>query len=309
MYDLLIMPFAEYGFMARALLVLLALSVGAGAVGVLVNLRDLEFISDGLVHAVFPGVAVGAVFFSNDGITLGAAIAGTVAAVVLTVAATRFGTADAPVAVVLTAAFSLGVVVVSTSSYPGQLESLLFGQLLGVHLDQVRDTAVIAVVVLVMLGLTRRAQLFRAFDPDGAQAAGYRPLATDLVLNLAIALVIVAGSRVMGNLLVLAILIVPAAAARNLTRTLAPMALGAMVIAGLGSWLGLSVAFDASMRRDLSLSPSGTVVLSFIALYALSLAWRGAMWAFGRRRSGRMPQPHPDAPRPAAAVTHIPEEA
>lgn len=304
LYDLLIVPFAEYGFMTRALLVLLALSVGAGAVGVLVNLRDLEFVSDGLVHAVFPGVAIGAVFFSNEGITLGAAVAGTVAAVVLTVTATRFGTADAPVAVVLTAAFSIGVVVVSTSSYPGQLESLLFGQLLGVHLDQVRDTALIAVIVVVMLWLTRRAQVYRAFDAQGARASGYRPLATDLVLNLAIALVIVAGSRVMGNLLVLAILIVPAAAARNLTRTLGPMMLGAVAVSSLGSWLGLSIAFDASMRRDVSLSPSGTVVLSFIALYAVSLAWRGVRVIVGRMRQARV-----EPPSNARAMAHIPEEA
>ena len=263
-------------FMGRALFVLLVLSVAAGVIGVFINLRGLEFLSDGLTHAVFPGIAAGIVLGGRDGLYVGALIAAVAAAIVLTLLSNKRVSSDATIAIVLTAMFSLGVIFVSRSrDYAGQLESLLFGHLLTVTATEVAVTSIVAVVALLIVMVTFRAQLFLAFDRSAAQAAGYRPLALNLALNVAIALVVVAASSAVGNLLVLAVLIVPGAVARLATGRLPLMFVFSAGFAMLASWLGLATAFGLSLGADVSIPGGATVVLVFVLGYLLMLGWRG----------------------------------
>ena len=272
--SILIDPFA-LPFMARALGVLLALAVVAGLVGVLVTLRGLEFISDGLTHAVFPGIAIGFVWGGRGGLFLGAIVTAAVAAVVLTLISRRGVASDSAIAIVLTGFFSVGVLVVSRQTdYAGQLDALLFGRLLTVtDADLQRTLAVCALAVVIVL-LTLPGQLYRAFDRRGSEAAGFRPLALDLALNVAIALVVVAASSAVGNLLVLAVLIVPGAIARLVTLRLRLLFPIATVAAALAGWLGLAVDFGASVDAGIALPAGSTVVVTLVALYAVVLAVR-----------------------------------
>jgi zinc/manganese transport system permease protein len=262
-------------FMARALVVLIALSLVAGVVGVLVNLRSLEFISDGLTHSVFPGIAIGFVWGGRDGLFVGAMIAAILAAVVLTVITRRAVSGDAAIAIVFTAMFSVGILVVSRETdYAGQLEQLLFGRLLTVTDTEVVQTLVICAIAVLLLGVTLKQQIFRAFDRTAVAAVGYRPLLLDLVLNVAIALVVVAASSAVGNLLVLAVLIVPGAVARLITVrlwVLFPLAAG---FAALCAWLGLALGFEASVTAGIDLPSGATVVLVLVAGYLLVLLGR-----------------------------------
>jgi len=279
-------------FMARALIVLVVLSLVAGLVGVLVNLRGLEFISDGLTHAVFPGIAVGFVWGGRDGLFVGAMVAALLAAVVLTLIVRRAVSSDAAIAVVFTAMFSIGVIVVSRgTNYVGQLEQLLFGRLLTVSAAEVVQTAVICGIALLLVGATLKQQMFRAFDHAGSAAAGYRPFLLDIVLNVAIAMVVVAASNAVGNLLVLAVLIVPGAFARLVTDRLwllFPVAAGFAVLA---AWFGLAIGFEASVTSGIDLPSGATVVLLLVAGYALALVARLALDRVaggGSRRSSRV---------------------
>jgi zinc/manganese transport system permease protein len=262
-------------FMARALVVLIALSLVAGVVGVLVNLRSLEFISDGLTHSVFPGIAIGFVWGGRDGLFVGAMIAAILAAVILTVITRRAVSGDAAIAIVFTAMFSIGILVVSRQTdYAGQLEQLLFGRLLTVTDTEVTQTLVICAIALLLLGVTLKQQVFRAFDRTAVAAVGYRPILLDLVLNVAIALVVVAASSAVGNLLVLAVLIVPGAVARLITVRLwllFPLAAG---FAALSAWFGLALGFQASVGAGIDLPSGATVVLVLVAGYLLVLVVR-----------------------------------
>ena len=262
-------------FMGRALMVLLVLSVAAGVIGVFINLRGLEFLSDGLTHAVFPGIAAGFVFGGREGLYVGALIAAIAAAVVLTLLANRKVSSDATIAIVLTAMFSLGVIFVSRSTeFSGQLESLLFGHLLTVTPTEVIITSIVAVVALLLMIVTFRGQLFLAFDRSAALAAGYRPVVINLTLNVAIALVVVAASSAVGNLLVLAVLIVPGAVARLATGGLSLMFVISVGFAMLASWLGLAVAFGLSVSADVAIPGGATGVLVCVLGYVLLLGWR-----------------------------------
>jgi ABC-type Mn2+/Zn2+ transport system permease subunit len=259
-------------FMGRALLVLIVLSIAAGVIGVFINLRGLEFLSDGLTHAVFPGLAAGFVFGGQGGVLIGALVAAAAATIVLTLMSNNRVTSDATTAIVLTAMFSIGVIIVSASpGRAGGLEQLLFGHLLTVTDSEAITTALVAGVALAMVLLTFRRQVFRAFDAQGSAAAGYRSVSTELVLNVAIALIIVAASNAVGNLLVLAVLIVPGALSRLVTTKLGGLFAVAVGGALLASWVGLALGFTISVEGGVDVPAGATVALSFVALYGIAL--------------------------------------
>ena len=268
--SVLIDPFAA-PFMGRGLTQMALLALICGPVSVFVFLRRMSFVADALTHTVFPGVVLGHLLAGADGIFGGALIAGVVTAGVLTLLARdgRIGD-DAATAVVLTAMFSLGVVLVSRrSSYTSDLTSLLFGRILTVTARQLAETAVLAVLILALLALGARAFVVRAFDPAGARAAGLRPAWLDLWLNLLVALVVVAAVRAVGTVLVVALLIVPAAAARLVTDRLAVMAgIGALLVFGAG-YAGLLLSWVASVGHGIRLTSASAVVLMLVASYAL----------------------------------------
>lgn len=262
-------------FMGRALLVLIVLSIAAGVIGVFINLRGLEFLSDGLTHAVFPGLAAGFVFGGQGGVIIGALVAAAAATIVLTLMSNNRVTSDATTAIVLTAMFSIGVIIVSASpGRAGGLEQLLFGHLLTVTTTEAITTAAVAAGALILVLLTFRRQVFRAFDPEGSAAAGYRLVSTELVLNVAIALVIVAASNAVGNLLVLAVLIVPGALSRLVSSKLGGIFAVAIGSALLASWIGLAIGFHISVVGGVDVPAGATVALSFVAFYALALIAR-----------------------------------
>lgn len=276
----LVQPFA-LPFMARALVTLLVLALAAGTVGVLVNLRKLEFMSDGLSHAVFPGLVIGFLAAGNPGLLPGALVAALIASVILSLLGRKSGDQNV-VAIVLTSFFSLGIVVVSTmEGYSGQLTEMLFGRLLSITDSQVIITAVLIAVALIMVGATWRKQVFRAFDRQGAAALGVRTTWLDVAANGAVALFVVAAAAAVGSLLVLAVLIVPAASARLLTRTVAPAVVVATALAALGSWFGLAMSWHLSIELDVQASPGATVALTMVALYAAAMLVHLAV----RRRS------------------------
>ncbi len=268
----MIEPF-QAPFMARALAELALLALICGPVSVFVFLRRLSFVSDALTHTVFPGVVIGFVAGGIEGLVVGALVAAIVTAVVLTLL-TRGGSLsdDASTAVVLTAMFSIGVVLVSRrSSYTSDLTAFLFGRILTVTTRQLIETAVLAAVILGLLLIGSRAFLFRTFDPAGAAAAGYRIAWLDLWLNVIVALVVVAAVRAVGTILVVALLVVPAAAARMVTARLPVMALlgtGLILAAGYG---GLLLSWTASIDYGIALTSASAVVLLLVAAYLVLL--------------------------------------
>lgn len=261
-------------FMGRALLLLVVLSLAAGVIGVFINLRGLEFVADGLVHAVFPGIAAGFVVAGTDGVLIGALIAAAAATVALTLLSNDRVSSDATTAIVLTSMFSIGVLIVSsTPSRAGGLEQLLFGHLLTVTPADAWMTVGVSLGALLLVLFSFRRQLFRAFDQVSSIASGYNRVVTDVLLNIAIALVIVAGSNAVGNLLVLAILIVPGALARLLSTKLTPLFVIAIVSGVIASWLGLATGFSVSVNLNVDMPGGATVALAFVALYTVALAF------------------------------------
>jgi manganese/iron transport system permease protein len=268
---LLIEPF-QAGYMQRALIEAVILGVLGGVIGVHVVLRRLEFLADALTHTVFPGMA--AAFVIGGSLYVGALITGGLSAVLLTVLTrNRRVTPDAALAVLLTGFFSIGVIIISRShSYTADLTVLLFGRVLAVDQAQIVATAATGALVLALLWALHKEFVLREFDPDAAEALGYPIGALDLVLNVLITLVVVSAVRAVGSVLVIALLITPAATARLLVRGSVGrmMAVGALVGA-LGGWLGLALSYEGSLHHGWRLASGGTIVLALTLLFAATL--------------------------------------
>jgi manganese/iron transport system permease protein len=241
-------------------------------VGVFVVLRRLAFVSDALTHTIFPGVVIAHLL--DRSLLLGALAFGVLTAVLLTgITSSRRVGADAALAILLTSFFSLGVVLVSrTRTYTADLTVFLFGRVLAVDRADLLQTLALAAVVAATLWALRKELVLRAFDPDGAAAMGYRTAALDLVLNLLIALVVVAAVKAVGTVLVVALIVVPAAAARLLADRVATTVVLACAFGALGGWLGLAASYEVSVDHGVRLASGATIVVVLVGLFALAAA-------------------------------------
>ena len=253
----------EYDFWRRALLVALLSGLVCGVVGTHVVLRGMAFIGDAVAHAVFPGIATAFVLGTN--LVIGGAVAGVVTALLIAVVAqNRRLKEDSVIGIFFAAAFGLGIVILSAApGYGGSLESFLFGSILGISDGDVVSVAVIGAILLLTTGVLNGRLVAATLDREQARAVGLPVFWLDLALYVMVTLAIVISLQAVGNVLVLALLVTPAAAARLLTDRLGVMMLLAPAIGAGGSVLGLylSYAFD--------LAAGGLIVLSLTGVFLL----------------------------------------
>lgn len=255
-------------YLIRALLVLLILGVAGGVIGVIVNLRSMEFSVEALVHSVFPGMVAGLALGGINGIIPGAGVVAAAAAVALTLA-TRTSINEAATAVVLTSFYGLGVVLsLSAGDYSGQLDALMFGRLLDVTDERLTQTIICAALALAIITCSWRSQILTAFDRTFATTQRHNILLTDALLNAAVAAIVVAASSAVGVLLVIGYLVIPGAASRLIARTT-----GGMVALSVGAGLLAAVMGITAMNLDLPrpISPQAAVSLSLILVFAAAL--------------------------------------
>ena len=227
-------------------------------------LRGLSFIGDALGHCVVPGVVVGYLLHSPIGVW--GLVAALVSAAAMSVLRRRreLG-ADAAIAIVFTTSFALGLALISASrSYLTDLTQILFGNVLSVGGEDLAVSAVCALTVIGTLLVLYRPLVLVAFDATSAQAVGLPRGQLDLMLYALIAIAIVSGAVAIGSLLVTALLVVPAAAARILMRSVASQMLTAALIGCLAGWIGMYASYYWR------LASGGSVVLAAVALFAVA---------------------------------------
>ena len=260
----------EFQFMRLALLEVVVVGVVAGFLGTYVVTRGMAFVSEAITHAVFPGIVIA--FLANVSLVLGGFAFGMLTALAISgLSLTRRIREDTAIGVVFAAFFALGVVLISTTEgYTRDLTNILFGDILAVtYTDLYLSLAVGSVALAIAIGL-RRALLLSSFDREMAQALGLPVFWLDTVLLLLITMTIVISLRAVGNILVLAMFVTPAATARLLVDDVGKMMpLGAL----LGATAGV-VGLYLSWHTDLA--AGGMIVLTatsfFIAALLVNLA-------------------------------------
>lgn len=260
MTDFLTAPW-QHTFMQRAFLVAMMCGLVCGVIGSHVVLRGMAFIGDAVSHAVFPGVAVAFVFHWN--LTIGGAVGGlTTALLIAAFAQNRRLKEDSVIGVFFAAAFGLGIVILSTApGYGGSLESFLFGQLLGISDADVTTVAVVGALLLLTAMLLHKELVAVGLDRETARAAGLPTFWLDIALYVMVTIAIVISVQAVGNILVLALLIIPAACARLLTDRLAIMMILGPFIGTGASLIGLYLSYTYD------LAAGGMIVLVATAVF------------------------------------------
>jgi manganese/iron transport system permease protein len=249
---------------ARAGIELVLVGIVGGVLGVFVVVRGLPYTVEAFSHTIFPGAVLAAAF--GGSIVIGGLIAGLVAAAGILLAGRSARTGDeTAIGVVFTGMFAAGALLASAlGPLDRDLTSFLFGSLLGVSRTDLLVSALVGAAVLAVLLVIRRPLIASSFDREAAAAAGVPTAGIDGVLLVLLALAVVVSVRSIGNVLVLAMFVTPAATARLVCRRLgATIALAACfgIAAGVG---GLYVSYYGGVAAG------GAVVLVATALFALT---------------------------------------
>ncbi len=266
--EFLLDPFLDNGFMTRALLAGVLVSIACAAVGTFVVLRGLAFIGDALAHGVLPGIAA-AILLGLPGM-LGAAVGAVVmiGGVSLVTRRSRLSS-DTAIGLLFVAMLALGVVMISYSdAFAGDLIAILFGQILGTSWQQVLVMAGATVVVLAVSVLAARPFLLLSFDPEQADVAGFPARRYHVLMLLLVALTVVVAFQTVGTLLVFGMLLAPAAAGALLAHRIGSMMVIAAIIGSASTYVGLLISywFDVAAGATIVL----VAVSAFFVIFALS---------------------------------------
>lgn len=255
----------QYEFFVRALGAAIVVGTVCAVVGTYVVLKGLAFIGDAISHAAFPGVV--AAFILGGSYYVGAAIAAVVTALGITYVSRRGRLrTDTAIGVLFAGTFALGIFMFSTiEGYVADLFGFLFGNLLSISPADLAGLLVLAAVILVTVAVFWKELLYATFDPLGAGAAGLRVEWLEYGFLVIVALTIVASLQAVGIILVVAMLVTPAATAQLLTVRFARMMMLAVGV-GIGSAvLGLYVSYWQDVASG------ATIVLVQTAAFLLVL--------------------------------------
>lgn len=263
---------ASAPYIFRPFCLLIVLAIASGIVGVFVNLRCAEFNAEALVHGIFPGIVVGALYGGIGQIIPGASICAIFLVAALVWASRSQKINESIIATVLTTFFALGIVIsLKKGDMSGQLEALMFGRLLDVTDDRMTQAMFICLFAIALLALTWKKQIVVAFDRASAPLMGVNTLLVDIVLNVAIAAVVVSASSAVGVLLVIGYLVIPGASARLVARTVGRMVAVGVAVGIFGVLLGMYVM---NLELDHPVSPQAAVALSICAMFVVVLILR-----------------------------------
>ena len=262
--------FEPYGFQFFRNGIVVATVAGAlcGLLGVFVVLRGMSYIGHGLSHAVFGGAAASAVIGIN--FFIGAGIWGIISGVLIArVARRRVLGADAAIGVVTTASFALGLALMNRYGQASKsTEAVLFGSVLGVKVSDIIAVSLVAVFALAVIVVWYRKMLFSTFDPDVAQVSGVNVSVVEVVLLSLLSLTILVTMRVIGTLLISALLVIPAAAARMTTNSFSRLLWISPLIGAVTCFFGMNLSYH------LDTSASATIILLdalvFIVVYTVA---------------------------------------
>ncbi|GIE31908.1 anchored repeat-type ABC transporter permease subunit [Actinoplanes italicus] len=254
----------DLAFLPKALTIATLAAIMCGVVGCYVVLRGMAFIGDAVAHAVFPGLAIA--FLFSGSLVVGGTVAGIVTALLVSVfAQNRRLKEDSVIGVFFVAAFALGIVIISRApGYAGSLQQFLFGSITGIPDRDLYVVGAATAGVLLAVLLLHKEFVAVTLDREMARALGLRVFWLDLTLYVLVTLAVVMAVQTIGNVLVLALLVTPAATARLLTDRLATMMWLAPVIGAGCAVIGLYLSWSWDLPAG------GTIVLTLTGAFLIA---------------------------------------
>lgn len=286
MVEFLLDPMA-YGFMQRGLIAAVLVGVVCAVMGAFVVLRGLAFIGDAVSHAAFPGLVIA--YLLGIPLYIGAAVAavGTALAIgaVARRGALRFDTA---VGVLFAGTFAFGILLFSTlKGYVSDLFSYLLGNVLGITLADIVQVALLGAIVLLIVIVLRKELLYASFDPAGAAASGLPVRALDYLLLGLVGVTIVVSIQAVGIIMVVAMLVTPAATGQLLVDRFWDLVKVAIAVSLVAAVSGLYLSFYLNVASGASIVLVETLMFGLALLLSPKSGWLGRV----RSRSALPGQP------------------
>jgi manganese/iron transport system permease protein len=254
-----------YGFIQRGLVAAVIVGIVCAVMGAFVVLKGIAFIGDAVSHASFPGVVIA--FMLGLPIYLGGAVAavGTALAIGFVSKRSRLRL-DTAIGVLFAGAFALGVLLYSSiDSYTGDLLGYLLGNILGIGITDLIQVTILGAIVLAVVLVMRKELLYATFDPLGAAAAGLPVDGLEYLLLGLLGVTIIVSIQAVGIILVVAMLVTPAATAQLLVTRFDRMTAVAAALATLAAVIGLYSSFY------LNVASGPAIVLVETLFFALAL--------------------------------------
>lgn len=259
LFETLLGPF-QFDFMVNAMIVAVLVSLPMALLSCFLVLRGWALMGDAVSHAVFPGVVIA--YIINIPYAIGAFVAGMCCAIASGFLKDNSRIKqDTVMGVVYSGMFGLGLVLYVKIESSVHLDHILFGDILGVGLEDILGSAAIAALTLLVIGLKWKDLLLHAFDPAHAWAVGLRVKLLHYGLLSLISLTIVGALKAAGIILAISLLIAPGAIALLLTRTFKAMLLMAMAISVAAAFLGVYLSFFIDS------APAPTIVMLYTILF------------------------------------------
>ncbi|PWC21715.1 iron ABC transporter [Brenneria roseae subsp. roseae] len=276
-FHLISTPFAEFGFMRRALVGCLVLTLSAAPLGCFLLLRRMSLIGDALSHAVLPGVAIGYLVsgMSLLAMGIGGFIAGLSVAMLSGLVSRQTELKeDASFAGFYLGSLALGVTLVSLRGSSIDLLHVLFGSILAIDRAALIDIALIGSASLIVFAIIYRALVIESFDVTFLRIASgrHRAVIHGLFLSLVV-LNLVAGFQLLGTLMAVGMMMLPAACARFWTQRLAIMLVTAMLLGMASSLIGLLWSYYA----DLPAGPAIILTTTLFFCFSICFGHNGGM--------------------------------
>ena len=242
-----------YGFMQRGLVAAVLIGIVCAVMGVFVVLKGLAFIGDAVSHAAFPGLVVA--YIIGAPLYIGGAIAAvaTALAIGLVTRRTRLRF-DTSVGVLFAGTFAFGVMLFSTiKGYVTDLLGYLLGNVLGIGVGDLVQVAILGAIVLAIVLVVRKELLFATFDPLGAAASGLPVARLEYLLLALLGVTIVVSIQAVGIIMVVAMLVTPAATAQLLVIRFGRMMVVSVVLAAVSAVAGLYMSFYLNLASGASI--------------------------------------------------------
>lgn len=253
----------QYGFMRRALIAALIVGCVTPVVGVWVVLRRLSYVGDAMAHSTLGGVAIA--YLAGVSVIFGALAAGVVMASILALLAVHPRLKeDSTIGIAETALFALGVLLISTRrDVAVDLQHFLFGSIATVTTADIIVNLILGILVLGTVAIFFTDLRMASYDPIQARLVGIRVSALRHLLMVLVAVTVVIALQTVGLLMTIAVLIVPAAAARLVTDTALKMTVVAVLFGLTSSTLGLTASYH------LASSPGATIAVTSVVILAI----------------------------------------
>ncbi|HET7704050.1 MAG TPA: metal ABC transporter permease, partial [Candidatus Limnocylindrales bacterium] len=264
-----------YGFMQRGIVAAVLVGIVCAVMGTFVVLKGLAFIGDAVSHAAFPGLVIA--FMLGLPLYLGGAVASVGTALAIGYVSRRSRLRfDTSVGVLFAGTFALGILLFSTiENYVADLLGYLLGNVLGIGIGDLVQVAVLGAVVLAVVILVRKELLFATFDPLGAAASGLPVAGLEYLLLALLGVTIVVSIQAVGIIMVVAMLVTPAATAQLLVTRFERLMVLAAVLATAAAVSGLYLSFYLNLASGASI----VLIETLFFLVALVLGPRSGLLA------------------------------